>query len=335
MKKALVVFLILAVAGGLFAQWSGSVTTGALFTFGDEITVDASDDDGHAVKARLSYASSGDDYGVSVGVNGDRTTGNADAGYYIDSFSGWVSFADMFRLTAGRSVGGNWRINDFVSSNIPGSGAGVRLNITPISGLNFGFVFGYPTTGVKAGTIANFFQETGIGANYNAGIFQVGTSLKLFSEESDGYPDTDANWWIDVLVPVPNLFNAQLSAKILNLFAKKAAQDKLVGLKLSGSVVGLSWNVWGKAMPNDTLTAIAGAGVSYPITINDKTSLGLDANANLTVLEDFNFDSWDASAKVTYKFNDKVSTSGKFKLAQNLVAETFTPTLLWNIGYSF
>jgi len=344
MKKALIVLLILAVAGGLFAQtFSGSVNTGAKITFKDDMPVVATDDDsGDPVHASLSFTNGDDDWGVTVGVNADVTkvdeAGKYTAGpYSFGDANGWVKFADIFKLTAGKGQGGNWQFNDIIDEGIDGSDAGARLNVTPIPGLDLGIVFGYPDYGVKADQVANFFQEIGIGAKYDAGILIAGTSLKLFSEESEGYEGTDANWWLDIKVPIANLFDIMVDVAIKNLTGKGGDMDKTVGAKIAGSVVGLSWNVWAKAGLNDETTATAGAGLSYGIPISDKASAEIGADAGLTLLQDASFDSWSLYAKLAYAFNANVSTFFKLKVAgdQTVDPSTVTPTLQWNIGYSF
>jgi hypothetical protein len=337
MKKALIVLLILGLAGGLFAQsWSGHVRTGAKFTFDDGVAIAANDDDGnHPVYVSLAFKSAGDDWGVNFSANAGVDGAAADYGNFKGDMNGWVNFGGIFTLTAGKGVGGNWRLSDALGSfNIPGSAAGVRLNIKPISGLDFGFVFGYPNTGVNAGAIANFFQESGVGAKYDAGIFNVGTSLKLFSEETTGYPELDANWCIDVTAPVPALFNVLVSAKAVNLFGKKAGTVFTTGIKLDGDVAGLGWEVSSQQTYDPEIGVTLSPSLSYGIPINDKANLDLDAGADFTVMSPFSFDGWSATAKATYNLTSKVSTYGKFNLAGDADGK-LTPTLNWAIKYNF
>jgi hypothetical protein len=236
MKKALIVFLILAVAGGLFADpgFTGSVKTGALFTFSDDAAYQARGkmSDGwrdEAVRAALSFTNGGDDFGVTI--SGLATVPNnvdkaGAGGINIDAFNGWVTFAQMFTLTAGKGIGGNWQAtSDVFDRNISSSNAGARLNIKPIPGLDFGLAFGYPNQGSNAKKFENFLKETGIGAKYDAGIFVVGTSLDLRSEEFEGYPDMDGNWLFDAKIPLAGLFTVHLDGYIDNLFGKKDDQD--------------------------------------------------------------------------------------------------------------
>jgi hypothetical protein len=341
MKKALVVFLILAVAGGLFAQsFNGSVETGAKVTLKDDMTVEANDNDGHAVKARLTFTNSGDDWGVNVGVNADRNKDNTTgSGHYFGNLNGWVKFGGgMFKLTAGNGgTGGVWQATGFKDWQVPGSNAGARLEITPISALNFGFVFGFPNKGVKANELGNFFQETGIGAKYDAGIFVAGFGLKLFSPETGDIAETDATVSLDAKVPLAGLFTVEFDTLFENVLEKKAtAMSKFVGLKLSGDVAGLSWDANATTTLADDFDLAAGAGLGYGITLNDKAGVDFGAGADFTVMPSFSFDSWDVSAQYNYQLiPSKVNTWLKFSVEGDGEFNDITPALQWYLKYSF
>jgi len=83
------------------------------------------------------------------------------------------------------------------------------------------------------------------------------------------------------------------------------------------------------------MTAKAHAGLEYPITLNDKATATLGADADLTLLQDASFDSWDIWAKLAYAFNGNVSTWFKFKVDGVVDPSKITPTLQWYINYSF
>jgi len=341
MKKALIVLLILAVAGGAFAQtWSGQVRTGALFTFADDMPVAAFDDDGdHAVYGELNFTSEGDDWGATIGSNVVVGMDNTVSGFNIGDFNGWVKFADIFKLTAGKGVGGDWQATTEIFDEGPGgSNAGARLQVEPIAGLNFGVVFGYPNGGVSAEKIGSFFQETGIGVKYTSDLFTVGTALKLFSEETDDYPKTDANWWFDALIPLAGLFDIHVDGYVKNLLGD-LDKEIAFGIKLMGTVIDhLSWWVKGVAYPSDDpFSADIGAGLSYSYPINDKATAEAGGEVGLSKKDEFNFDSWNIYAKLGYDFNANVSTSFKFKVAGDMTGDEtkLTPTLLWLIKYTF
>jgi len=127
MNKALIVLLVFAVAGGLFAQsFSGQVRTGALFTFSGDFPVkgirDGNGDQG--VFGELVFKNSGDDWGFTISANAN-VPNNVDSaragGVYIDGFNGWVTFADIFKLTAGKGVGDEWYWNIGEWSNMQAS----------------------------------------------------------------------------------------------------------------------------------------------------------------------------------------------------------------------
>jgi len=338
MKKALIVLLILAVAGGLFAQsWSGSVNTGAKFTFADDMPVNADDDDGHAVKGRLSFTNSGDDWGVNIGVNGDVTKdddeGKHAATINIGDMNGWVKFANMFKLTAGKGIDGAWGSGGNTDTNISGSDAGVRLEITPIDGLNFGFRFGYPNGGVQAKKVANFFQEIGIGAKYSADVWWFALGLDLDSEETTG-DGLDGLFYFGFNFSGLSLFNIHVGSRVENAFT----DGRTVKLfeKFDGSVAGLNWYLEAneKLIP-DPLAVGLKVGLSYGITISDPASAEIGASAEASYADEFSFDKWDIYAKVTYKFNGNVSTTAKLDIAGTVDPSKITPSLLWTIGYSF
>jgi hypothetical protein len=335
MKKALIVLLILGLAGGLFAQtFSGYVQTGALFTFTGDNPVVAWDDDARPVRANLDFKSAGDDWGVSTSANAGVESDNAPYGITIDGMNGWVNFGGIFTLSAGKGgTGGAWQATTWKDWAFGSGNFGVRLNIKPIDGLSLGLRLGFPNNGVKADKLENFLLETGFGAKYDAGIFVVGTHLKLFSEETGDIPETDATWWLDAKVPL-SILTVEFESRFQNLLGKKAAMDKFLGLKLSGSVVGLDWNVWGSTTLADEFDLAAGAGVSYGIPIDDKASAEVGASANLTVLKDSSFDGLNVYADYNYKFTSNVSTY--FELGVDGDKDfNLTPTLQWRIKYSF
>ena len=336
MKKALIVLLILAVAGGLFAQsWSGSVATGAKITFKDDIPVmaTADGDDNKAVKASVNFNNSGDDWGITVSTSAKVDTDNVPSGITIGDMKGWVKFADIFKLTVGKGIGDAWTTGGNTDAKInSGGNASYRLEITPIDGLNFGFRFAYPDGKVKASTIGNFFQETGIGAKYTADVWNAATGLELVSEEAGGL---DGNWYFGFNYTGLDIVSIHFGGKANNLFAKKADMDFTLYEKFSGSVAGLGWFVQAneKLVP-DPLTAALSAGVDYGISISDKASATVGAEVDLTILKDFSFDGWDVFAELVYKFNGKVSTTAYFEVDGDK-DNNITPWLRWTIGFNF
>jgi hypothetical protein len=248
MKKALIVLLILAVAGGLFAQsWSGSVTTGAKITFTDDapIMATADGDDNGAVKASLSFKNSGDDWGVNVGTSAKvATDGTGASGLSIGDFNGWVSFGGIFKLTAGKGIGSAWGTGGNTDASIGAkTDAAYRLNITPIPGLDFGARFAYPKgTGVDATSIGDFFQETGIGVKYGADAWNAAAGVDLSGEATNG-KGLDGNAYFGFNFSGIELVAIHVGAKIDNLLDTAGAQKITLFEKFSGSIVGLDWYV--------------------------------------------------------------------------------------------
>jgi len=341
MKKALIVLLILGLAGGLFAQtFSGNVRTGALFTFdGEDNPVKGTEEDGwrgQGVRAELSFKNSGDDWGVSVGASAnvaDNANSNTASGINVESFNGWVKFANIFKLTAGKGVGDDWYWNVNEWSNMQDSAIGARLQADLMPGLNVGLLFGYPNRGGNAGKIVNFFEETGIGAKYEASLFSTYASVQFESPETDGYTDLDATLRFGLKVPVVGLFDVNVVGKVANLFS---TQKTWMEEKISGNVAGLGWYVWAREDFGEPLTVAAHAGVDYGIPINDKASATVGADADVTILDEFGFDGFDVWAELGYGFNGNVSTSFTFEVDVETGDTTkFTPWLKWLMKYSF
>jgi len=198
MKKALIVLLILAVAGGLFAQeltWNGAVGSGFVIDIidgADDIGIKADDDDaGAPVKARIGLAYGTRDWGLKLGTGADVGSGTGTS-WWVHNAYGWMNLVGgMLNIKAGLIDDGVWNTGNEVDENVS-TGTGVRLEVMPIPGLNFGAKLGYPTgTGYAAGKIANFFGETAFGVSYASDLFKASASMKLYSEESD--PGTDGD----------------------------------------------------------------------------------------------------------------------------------------------
>jgi hypothetical protein len=339
MKKALIVLLILAVAGGLFAQsFSGHVRTGAKITIDDEVTAAANDGDGdHPVYGELGFTNGGDDWGVKIGASvGVDAEGKA-YGLNVGDINGWVKFADIFKLTAGKGIGGAWGTGGNTDKDISGSNAGARLEITPIDGLNFGFRFGYASDNGNVGPdkIANFFQETGIGVKYSADVWNVATGLDLDSEETNG-KGLDALWYFGFNFTGIDIVTIHVGGIVNNLFGEAGDMTVTLYEKLSGSIASLDWELaFKEAVVPSPVKAWLDAGLEYGIPINDKASVAIGADASLTILDKFSFDSWDIYAKLSYNFNDNVSTAVKFEVDGEVDPSKVVPFLLWTIKYSF
>ena len=306
MKKALIVLLILAVAGGLFAQevsWTGEVDTGIRIDIKDDNPVKGDDDDGHAVKYSLGATYDADDWGLKIAGGGKNTGGYAMA---FDNAYGWMFLSDkLLKLSAGKIDDAAWGNGGETDTDVD-TGPGIRLEVLPIDGLSVGAFFTYPAPakgaekpdGVSAGKLSNFFQQTAFGFKYGADTFTVDAALRLFSEE-DAYTttnDTDAKFIFgfgftgiqSLAVYVDGVFDHVLKMSDVGEeeiweSVKFTGIDNL-GLKLTlgeGFVKSFELD-WFKAK------------VAIDYAVSDTTSVGVDGNGKMAknAKDDLAFASW-------------------------------------------
>jgi len=203
MKKALIVLLILAVAGGLFAQeWGGSVTTGIKIGLDGDMPVTGDDDDTNdAAHGSLWFENAEDDeWGVKIAVGAA-----IDKGITLDNAWGWINFADgLLKISAGKMDDGVWGSGGAYDHDWSNDGL-LRLEVKPTDELDIGLAFSFPKWDggeYKAAKIGNFFQQTIIGVKYTGDAFFVATALKLHSDEDSTKDPTytpnngmDAGWY--------------------------------------------------------------------------------------------------------------------------------------------
>ena len=196
MKKALIVLLALAVAGGLIAQevsWSGAVEAGLKIQMGDSFDDPVSfaddDDDDDAVYAEVNLGYDAGDWGLAIGTNA-KVNFDGDAGSFaFYNAHGWLKFVEgLITVRAGLIDPGVWTTNGGWVDDNPGgnlsSRGGMRIEVTPIDGLNVGAMFGWPNDGIGKTKVGNFIGETAFGFHYDVDLFYAGAALKLFSEDS-------------------------------------------------------------------------------------------------------------------------------------------------------
>jgi hypothetical protein len=208
MKKALVVLLILAVAGGLFAQeltWSGQVKTGLTFTAIDNGNSDVdnpdptieffNDDADTPTRFQLGANYTNGNYGAVFRLRADigSTTGTL---INYSAYAWGKFFNDVLKVSAGKVHDGVWGSNGLKNWGVDGDG--VRLEITPLEGLNLGVMFRAP--GLES-TAKQFFNETAFGFNYKTDLFAVGASLVL-DGDADGLQEIE-KFGGDKFVPTP------------------------------------------------------------------------------------------------------------------------------------
>jgi len=183
MKKTLVVLLILAVAGGAFAQevtFSGEVASGLLIEFNDvhagthpSYANSASaddDDDGRAVRARLNADVNDGNWGAQLGIQANYVDDNYGTTLDLYNAHGWATILDMVTIRGGLIDPGVWTVGGWVDKNVS-SGLGLRVEAHPIEGLNIGVFIPAALTGAET-------DHAFIGKNVRSEGFAVGFSFE-------------------------------------------------------------------------------------------------------------------------------------------------------------
>jgi hypothetical protein len=180
--------LILAVAGGVFAQeltWSGIVETGVRVSVPDEGAgrVDIHNDNDDVVsRARIQATYDADTYGAKVGIGTDF---NNSFGVY--NAYAWYNFlGGIINVKGGQIDDAVWNTAGPEDWNLSND-IGVRLEVTPITGLNIGLLLTNSSTTLDD-VASDFLLETAFGVSYTSEIFDVSAALKL---------DSEADYWSD------------------------------------------------------------------------------------------------------------------------------------------
>jgi hypothetical protein len=147
MKKALVVLLILAVAGGVFAQdlvWSGKVETGLNITEKrhEGATVGLwNDNDDTNTRVDLNLAFTKDFYGAKVGLRSDDFAQTKIGIYNAYVWAGFLN--DVLGIKFGLIDDSAWATEGDEEFHYS-TGGGLRLEVKPIEGLNVGVLLTLP-----------------------------------------------------------------------------------------------------------------------------------------------------------------------------------------------
>jgi hypothetical protein len=212
MKKTLVILLILAVAGGVFAQditFSGEVKTGLQFALDDDGAVKLWHDDAGAAEFGLAGAFTEDNYGLNFKLSASYNGQNA---FVKESYAYlWAEFLNAkLKLTGGWIDGAVWGSGGPTDVSYDAV-KGVRFEIKPLDGLDVGFAFGaQPNDGDGAdgfdptnttngsetfyATLKNFFLEPVIGVKYSNDIFgSVTVAVAVDNEDFNYEPGTWPN----------------------------------------------------------------------------------------------------------------------------------------------
>jgi hypothetical protein len=322
MKKALVVLLILAVAGGVFAQevtFSGSLDTGLTIGIpsasGADPFVTLYNDDAGPARLRLNGTFSLANYGAKFRFQNAFADGNNTA---IAAWA-WVYanfLNDILTLNVGRLGNHAWATMgnyDTGWDNV----TGLRLEIKPITGLNFGFALKalpYETSY----TVSQFFLETLIGVKYESDLFDANLVFQLDSDADDIVGGTAAKG-----DPLEYLLDPTNPEK---------AYTPAVPGKGSADNIGVLYGVSIKAVPQ--LTAIIDGAVTwlgdfsnsgviavrekFAYAISDPLSVGINLAQNLYGNSDvkpyLKFEPF-----VSYKISEPVTLSLNIGLADELL----------------
>jgi hypothetical protein len=215
MKKILVVLLILAVAGGLFAQGltlSGELKTGIGIITPDNTVANDKDDDtmfviGHddpdgETRVRLNGLYEGENHGVKFGIQAsdlgtDPALPAVEKYVTIYNAYAWVDlFDDMANLKVGLVDDGVWTTGGDKDWGLA-TGTELRLEITPaayIEGLNLGFALksnavarevGLVGDGKGKGNFGETFDGIVLGASYDSDLFRVAFAMDLNGGDAD------------------------------------------------------------------------------------------------------------------------------------------------------
>jgi hypothetical protein len=131
-------------------------------------------------------------YGFKVGIGTDFTNGN---GTYVRAYNayGWYNFlSGVINVKGGLIDDAVWNTMGSKDWNLS-NGLGVRLEVSPLEGLNIGVFLNPGTNDFSAVTAEQFFKETGIGASYKSDLFDIALAFKLDSD-ADGFASPDEMW---------------------------------------------------------------------------------------------------------------------------------------------
>ncbi|MDR0670098.1 MAG: hypothetical protein LBF95_08450 [Treponema sp.] len=223
MKKLLVVFLMLAVTGGIFAEITitGQIETGVNVTAEKDsdptIRLSHSDPEGSELYVTGAATTGDGNFGILFGLQGDpldmvKTVAKtaldvnnevqaADLNpIRLDYTRVWGQFLDSkLKLLAGSSTGSIFSDGLWYD---PGwdSVMGIKFEATPIDGFSFGVSL--PLT-IDEAKLEHAVKETRFGAKYKTDQFEIRGLLKLDDPDDGDTSNVDANFAVTVTT-VPN-----------------------------------------------------------------------------------------------------------------------------------
>jgi hypothetical protein len=237
MKKALVILLILATAGGIFAQdlkLSGKLWSGINWTKASDgrHTIGINNDDGpYPARFDLDGKFTLDNYGVTFRFRNDNFTELSNI--QIHQAYLWANFLqDMVTFEFGKIDDGAWTSMGDKDWNMAGGG-GARVQIKPITGLNVGFMLTLPgalgedDASPFFNRLEYFLPETVIGAGYENDLVSFNWALK-FDSAGDILTWNDDMKWLN---------NANPGAGV-SLAAKAPPEQSSIDTALAAAFLG-------------------------------------------------------------------------------------------------
>jgi hypothetical protein len=204
MKKLLIILLVFAAAGGLFAQelkWSGGVSTGIGLSSDETQKVEIFNDDsweGNLGFLQAEYTN--ENVGASIRVQSSYTAGN-EPDFGLHSAMVWANLLnDIIQVRAGKINYYLWGKgnNDW---NYFTYGTGAMLEVKPIEGLSFGAIFktnldkqtvstdddGIITKKNDSVNTEDFFKNIAFGASYDNTAFHLAAALQLGTQKLEDF----------------------------------------------------------------------------------------------------------------------------------------------------
>jgi hypothetical protein len=322
MKKALVILLILAVAGGLFAQdvkVGGQIKTGILFdapngTKGQEVGLHNDGDDEYVTRIDLNFSLTKEDYGVVVGLRNDWLTGpsgmiavepvsGTEVSGYSSSFSlynayAWADFArDLVNVKIGIIDDGVWKTEGDEGFGVA-TGNGLRVEVKPVPGLNAGVFLTVPDAG------DGYYTQSGDGGGNVVSGYPYVHSFKYFLPETAIGASYEAD-----------LFNAAFGVKF-DSNADGFAYDNPVDGTGPTSKLNLEGN---------TITGVNPINREKSATGGQRAYIGFSVKAieNLKIVFEGQFYNLGAFNSVGYAWFDEIIEYSAGKITGGLVATQF------------
>jgi hypothetical protein len=309
MKKWLILFLVLAVAGGLFAQelkWSGGVSTGLGLSSDETAGIDLFNDDSFEgtlgfLRAEYTNGNVGAAIRIQAGFKDDNTPD-----YGLHHAKVWVNFLDdKIYIATGRLDDFKWgkTNNDWASYS---GGTGAILEVKPIDGLSLGTVLKTNLRDDLAVSNAEeFFKNIAFGASYDkADLLYIAAAMQLGEQRGNDAQEALYCFHLNV---VPNLI-FETSGMFKNIGGDGILDSdhfQNIGYKIIPDVfkAGVTLTEDPSNIKDGPLAMSFMPWVEYAISNTPFTVYG-EVKASAASIEDPKF-KWEIKApRITYTIND-------------------------------